>query len=216
MNATSDQAKLDEPSVDRPAWAPFALMGFIGLVACTNVASAVWARWVNTNPEGLLALSSRNRYLALCLAAGVPLLSYVLIAFVRLSVAFVICHLIGRAYSDKVLRWFRRFLGVNQKSLDAFQNGFEKSQWILIPFFAGSNIVAAISGIHRTPPRRLAGLLAVGIGARLVLIWWLARQFEDSLKHFLNVLQRYQLPALIVSIALVVIANIRNLRGGAS
>jgi hypothetical protein len=53
----------------RPFWAPVPLVLFVGLVICTNVANAVWARWVDTNPEGLLLLSSRNRYLALTLAS---------------------------------------------------------------------------------------------------------------------------------------------------
>jgi hypothetical protein len=61
---------LDEPEHVRPAWAPLSLVAFVALVICTNVASAVWAKWVNTNPTGLLILSSRNRYLALTLASG--------------------------------------------------------------------------------------------------------------------------------------------------
>ena len=48
-----------------PSWAPLALAAFVGLVIASNVASALWARWVEINPEGLLMLSSRNRYLAL-------------------------------------------------------------------------------------------------------------------------------------------------------
>ena len=69
----------------RPAWAPLTLVAFVALVICSNVASAVWARWVNTNPEGLLLLSSRNRYLALTLAAGVSLGFYVVIGFLRIG-----------------------------------------------------------------------------------------------------------------------------------
>ena len=37
---------------------------------CTNVANGVWARWVESNPEALLALSSRQRYLAFTVANG--------------------------------------------------------------------------------------------------------------------------------------------------
>ena len=53
---------------------------------------------------------------------------------------------------------------------------------MIIPFFAGSNLVAALSGIHRTPPRRLAVLLAVGIAGRLASIWWLAQIFDEQLE----------------------------------
>jgi hypothetical protein len=84
---------------------------------------------------------------------------------------------------------------------------------VLIPFFAGSNIVAALSGVHRTPPARLVALLSVGIAARLALIWWLARTFESQLVDFLELLQRYQWWAVGLSVAVVLLVNIRNLRG---
>ena len=108
--------------------------------------------WVETNPEGLLLLSSRNRYLALTLAAGVSVPVYVLIGFLRIGAAFLVCHMIGRAYHDDAIGWFRKYLGVRQDAIDSFNRGFSKAEWILIPFFAGSNIVAALSGVHRTPP----------------------------------------------------------------
>jgi hypothetical protein len=66
--------------------------------------------------------------------------------------------------------------------------------------------------VHRTPPLRLAALLSIGIAARLTLMWWLARTFETQLVDFLGWLQRYQWWAVGISIALVVIVNLRNFR----
>ena len=210
----TDSAAIDAPPPAhvRPSWAPLTLVAFVSLVIATNVASAVWARWVDTNPEGLLMLSSRNRYLALTLAAGVPVGTYVLIAFVRVGAAFVVCHMIGRAYQADAIGWFRKYLGVTPETIDSFNRGFSRAEWVLIPFFAGSNIVAALSGIHRTPPVRLAVLLSVGIGARLALMWWLARTFESQLVEFLEWLQRYQWWAVGISVALVLLVNLRNFR----
>ena len=197
----------------RPSWAPLTLVAFVLLVIATNVASAVWARWVDTNPEGLLVLSSRNRYLALTLAAGVPVGTYVVIAFLRIGAAFAVCHMIGRAYHDDAIGWFRKYLGVSQDAVDTFNRGFSKAEWFLIPFFAGSNIVAALSGVHRTPPVRLVVLLSIGIAGRLAMMWWLARTFEAQLVDFLEWLQRYQWWAVGISIAIVVLVNLRNFRG---
>jgi hypothetical protein len=205
---------LDEPEHVRPAWAPLTLVAFVALVICTNVASAVWARWVNTNPTGLLILSSRNRYLALTLASGVPLATYAIIATIRIATAFVVCHMIGRAYRHDALGWFTKYLGVTPDAIAGFNRGFAKAEWAIIPFFAGSNIVAALSGVHRTPPVKLAALLAVGIAGRLVLIWWMARTFEDQLVTILEWLARYQWWAVGISIAVVVLINLRNLRRG--
>lgn len=212
MNESAAIDTADTPHV-RPSWAPLTLVAFVLLVVATNIASAVWARWVNTNPEGLLMLSSRNRYLALTLAAGVPVGVYTVIAFVRVGAAFVVCHLIGRAYHDDALGWFRKYLGVTPETIDTFNRGFARAEWFLIPFFAGSNIVAALSGVHRTPPARLAVLLSVGIAGRLVLMWWLARTFEAQLVEFLEWLQRYQWWAVGISIGIVLLINVRNLRG---
>jgi hypothetical protein len=211
----ADSAAIDvaEPPHVRPTWAPLTLVAFVLLVIATNIASGVWARWVDTNPEGLLMLSSRNRYLALTLAAGVPVWIYALIGFLRIGAAFVVCHLIGRAYHDDAVGWFRKYLGVRPQAIESFNNGFAKAEWILIPFFAGSNIVAARSGVRRTAPVRLAALLSVGIAARLVLMWVLARTFESQLVEFLGWLQRYQWWAVAISIALVVLVNLRNFRG---
>lgn len=210
----SDASTLEptQPTHVRPRWAPLTLAAFIALVVCSNIASAVWARWVNTNPEGLLLLSSRNRYLALTLAAGVSLGFYVVIGFIRIAAAFIVCHMIGRAYRDDALGWFTKYLGITKESLDAFNQGFDKAEWLLIPFFAGSNIVAALSGVRQTPPVKLITLLSIGIAGRLALMWWLARTFEDQLVDFLEWLQRYQWWAVGISVGLVVLINARNLR----
>jgi hypothetical protein len=211
----TDSAAIDaaEPAHVRPAWAPLTLVAFVGLVIMTNVASGLWARWVDTNPEGLLMLSSRNRYLALTLAAGVPVSTYVVIAFLRVGAAFVVCHMIGRAYHDDAIGWFRKYMGVTPETIGTFNRGFARAEWFLIPFFAGSNIVAALSGVHRTPPVRLAVLLSIGIAGRLALMWWLARTFEAQLVDFLEWLQRYQWWAVGISIGLVLLINLRNFRG---
>ncbi len=178
------------------------------------MAAAFWARWVETNPAGLLALSSRNRYLALTLAAGVPVWQYAIIATVRIATAFVVCHLIGRAYRATALNWFTRYLGMSPEGLDGFQRIYERAKWVVIPFFVGSNIIGVISGVQRTLGRQLILLLGIGIAIRLTLFWWLARVFEAPLVDFLGWLQRYQWWVVGGSIALVFLVNGRNFSRG--
>ncbi|MET0145778.1 MAG: hypothetical protein ABW328_13485 [Ilumatobacteraceae bacterium] len=197
-----------------PRWAPLTLVAFVGLVVCTNVANVVWARWANTNPEGLMALSSRQRYLVLAVAGGISPFWYVVIGAARIAAAFLVCHVVGRAYREQALSWFTRYLGMSRSSLDTFNSGFAKAEVGLVPFFAGSNIVGVLTGIHRTPPLRLAILLGVGIAGRLALMWFLAKAFEDQLLDVLGFLQRYQWWALGISLAAVIGVNVRNLRRG--
>jgi hypothetical protein len=209
---------MSEATVDehvRPTWAPLTLVAFVALVICSNVAGATWAKLLGSSPTALLALSSRNRYLVLSLGADVPMLSYWVIGGLRIAAAFLVCHLIGRAYAHDALGWFTKYLGVTHEALDSFNRGFAKAEWVVIPFFAGSNIVAAISGVHRTPLPRLIGLLAFGIIARLALIWWLSSLFQEELESFVTWLQRYTWWLIGLSVVAVVIVNIRNFRRGA-
>ncbi len=199
----------------RPAWAPLTLVAFVALVICSNVAGATWAKLLESDPAALLALSSRNRYLVLSLGADVSMFAYWVIGSLRIAAAFLVCHLIGRAYAHDALGWFTRYLGVTHEALDTFNRGFAKAEWVVIPFFAGSNIVAAISGVHRTPLPRLVGLLAFGIIARLALIWWLSSLFQEELESFVTWLQKYTWWLIGISIVAVVLVNIRNFRRGA-
>ncbi len=198
-----------------PRWAPLTLVAFVGLVILTNIANATWARLVDVddpNAELLLLLSSRNRYLAFALGVDVSVVAYAVIGFLRIAIAFAVCHLIGRAYSYQATGWFKRYLGFTDEAETAFDRGFEKAEWALIPIFSGSNIVAVLTGVRRTPVRKLVLLLSIGIIGRLTLMWWLARFFEDQLQSFLEFTTRYQWWVLGISIGMVVLVNLRNLR----
>jgi hypothetical protein len=209
--ATADAAADHE----RPWWAPLTIVAFLALVACSNVANVVWADWVDEHPAGLLALSSRQRYLVFTAAAGIDVAAYVVIATLRIAAAFVVCHLAGRAFRHGLLRLFTRYLGLTPEAIDAYHAGLDKAEIVVVPFFVGSNIIAALTGIRRTAPARLALLLAIGIAGRLALMWWLATgPFEDEIKSVLRFVDRYTIPIIVASVALVLFVNVRNFRRG--
>ena len=198
-----------------PRWAPLTLVAFVSLVILTNIANATWAKLVDVNDpnaELLLLLSSRNRYLAFALGVDVSVVAYAVIGFLRIAVAFAVCHMIGRAYSYQATGWFKRYLGFTDEAEAAFDRGFERAEWALIPIFSGSNIVAVLTGVRRTPIGKLVLLLSIGIAGRLTLMWWLARFFEDELESFLRFTTRYQWWVLGISIGAVVLVNLRNVR----
>lgn len=207
-------AELAEPPV-RPWWAPLTIVAFVGLVICTNVANGVWAAWVEDHQAALLALSSRQRYLVFVAAGGIGVVPYVVIGSLRIAAAFMVCHLAGRAYRDDLLRVFTRYLGLTPEALAAYDRGLDKAEVFLIPFFAGSNIVAALTGIRKTSLRRVGVLLAIGIAGRLALMWWLAKAFEETVTDLLGFVGRYQLWVILISVGLVVLVNVRNFRSGA-
>ncbi|WP_116998162.1 hypothetical protein [Desertimonas flava] len=210
------EAELAELSEPAPWWGPLTIVAFAGLVICSNIANAVWAKWDNERPAGLLALSSRVRFLVAAVAAGIGVVPYIIIGTLRIAAAFVVCHLAGRAYRNGVLRVFTRYLGVTPEALESYHRGLDRAEIVVIPFFVGSNIVAALTGVRRTSPGRLAVLLAIGIAGRLALYWWLAKAFEGQIDDVMKFIDRYQIWAIGISIALVVLVNVRNLRRGAA
>ena len=212
MNTTAAD-EVTEPR-ERPAYGPLLLVAFVALVVCTNIANVVFARWVKTQPEQLIMLSSRNRYLIGAVGSGISPWSYAVIATARLTLAAAVCHFIGRAYGDHALRWFTRFLGMSQESVDRFEQQYRTAEWVLIPFFVGSNIVFVLSGMVETRWRRILPLLLAGIAARLALLWWLAKQFESEVKSVIDFLGRYQLPIIIGSFVIVILSNVVNIRRG--
>jgi membrane protein DedA with SNARE-associated domain len=197
-----------------PWWAPLTLVAFVSLVVCSYIGTAVSTKWVNTNPEGLLMLSSRVRHLLAVAGGGIDFWSYFWIGGLRLALAFVVCHLIGRAYGRTVLIWFGKYLGVRSEQIHSIMHLFHRAEWIVIPFFAGSNVVAAISGIARVSALRLTVLLTVGLVVRLVLWWEVARIADDEIDGVLDFLNTYQTPALIVSVVLTIGFVMLNLRRG--
>ena len=62
--------------------------------------------------------------------------------------------------------------------------------------------------------RRLAVLLSIGLVVRLVFWWIVARIADEQIDTVLDFLNKYQTPALIVSVVLTVVFVGFNLRRG--
>ncbi|CAN5408370.1 hypothetical protein BH10ACT2_BH10ACT2_15970 [soil metagenome] len=206
----TDAEILPAPRV--PRYGPLAIGAFVALVVCSNVAAATWAALDNEHPARLLLLSARNRFLVVTVPSGISPFTWSLLAFIRLGASAVVCHLVGRAYGDRALRWFWKFMGMPQEQVAKFEKAFANAEWVLVPFFVGSNIVWVLSGAAKTTWKRLVPLFAVGLAARLALLWWLSKQFEDEVRSAMRWVDRYQWWVIGISIAIVVMVNVRNLR----
>lgn len=211
------ESAVAQPSRPQPAGASGApwLIAFVSLVVCTNVANSVFARWVTVHPLGLLMLSSRNRYLAFtAIDSGISWWQWAGIGVVRLGAAAFVCHMLGRVYGDRALRWFWKFMGMSENGVRQFERQFDVAEVVLVPLFIGSNLVFVLSGAARSSWRRLVPLFLIGAAGRFALIWWLAHAFESQLRSVVTFLTRYQWPIIGISIAVVLLANLRNFRRG--
>ena len=212
VDAIDDVVVPPEPA---PRTGPVWVVLFVALVVCTNIAAGTWAALESEHPLKLLALSSRNRYLVLTVPAlSSSPLQWAIVGALRLMAAAIVCHMIGRCYGDRALRWFWRFLGMPQEQVAKFEQQVAKAEWIVVPFFVGSNIVWALTGAAKTTWRRLAPMFVVGTVGRLLLLRWLAHAFRSQLVSVINWTNKYQLYILIGSVVLVVLANVRNFRKG--
>ena len=196
-----------------PRHAPVWLVAFIGLLVAANVGSVMLSSLVDDHPAVLLALSSRNRHLVLTQPSDLAPWAWATIGALRLGLSAVVCHYLGRSYGDRALRWFYRYLGMPAEQVDTFERGFSDAEWVLVPLFVGSNIVWVLSGAAATPWRRLVPLAAVGIAARLALLWFLAEQFQSQLRSVIDVTTRYQTWFILGTLVIVVLTQVRNLRG---
>lgn len=192
---------------------PLSLGAFVALLVAANIGSILLTSLVDDRPGLLLALSSRNRHLVLTVPSDLGLPTWATIATLRLVTSAVVCHYIGRAYGDRALRWFWRYLGMPSEQVDRFEKGFTDAEIVLVPFFVGSNIVWVLSGAAGTKWRRLAPLAAIGIAGRLALLWWLAGRFESQLRDVIDVTTRYQTWFILGTLVLVVATQVRNFRG---
>lgn len=197
-----------------PRWAPLALLLWVGLVGLGYWATIVSPDWADDRPLDLMALHSRVRHLLAASARDVDPFVYAVIGTIRLSLSYWASYLVGRAYGRQVLVWFGKYLGTSREQIHNLLAGFHKAEWVIVPFFVGSNLVAAVTGIARTPLKRLIPLVYLGIAGRLVLWWIIGRLAEDEVDSVLDFIGRYQRPALIVSAIAVVGVIVFNLRRG--
>lgn len=198
----------------RPPWAPLTLVAWVTLVVGGYVGTAYAPQLVNDHPELLITLHARIRHLLLAAGTDISWWSFGAIASLRLALAYAVCHLIGRAYGRDVLVWFGRYLGVTAAQIQNILQLFHRAEWFVLPIFVGSNVVAAITGISRTPLPRLVALVSLGIVGRVALYWAIAKVFEEQVDGVLDFIATYQRPALVVTIVLTVVVIGINLYRG--
>jgi hypothetical protein len=188
------------------------LLSLIGaLVVASNVGTILSAHLAQDQPATLLALSARNRHLLLAVAAGIGLVPYTVISFVRLLVPAVAFYMLGTDYGDRGLAWLERQSGgTKPASIRWVERGFARAALPLVFFMPGSNLVCLLAGARRMATRTYAVVLAAGIVARLAFFWFLGKAFQKPLEAVLDWLTRYQWWIAGAFLALTLIQSFRR------
>lgn len=180
------------PHLNPPALARRAvLLGSGVLLAAGTFGSNIGPAWVDERPELTLLLSSRNRNLF----GSVPYVdprAYAVIGFVRVFLAGFVLFLLGRWYGRRAIEWTEGRIGELPSVYRWLQTGIDRAGWLLVLVMPGSNFVCLMAGHRRMPPVRFCILLAIGVAAKLVVLWIGGRIFEDQIRSFLDWIEDYQ------------------------
>lgn len=182
------------PPPHRPRWLlPLLGSGIVALVIATNIGNAVWARWVESNPIGLLALNSTNKYL-LGTSIVTDFWPYLAVASARLLAPDPLFYLLGYLYRDRALHWARRaFPGIDPivDQFEADTSTFKKALNGLV-LIMPNNPICLLAGVAAMPAWRFALLNVVGTVGRVVLMRQIGFFFEDQIRDVLDVVSEYQ------------------------
>lgn len=201
MSATAPDA---HPT--HPRWIlPVLGASIVALVVANNVGNAVWARWIESNPLGLLALNSSNKYLL-----GTSIVTdpwpYLGVASLRLLAPDPLFYLLGYLYRERALHWARRaFPGIDPivDQFEADRSAFKSVLNVLVVVMP-NNPVCLLAGVAAMPVWRFAVLNLIGTVGRVLLFRQIGFLFEDQIRDVLDVVARYQGWLTRASILLVV------------
>lgn len=187
----------------------------VGMVVLSLVAGwagdILFAQLVDRHPLALIALTPRNRNLALTTNVLDPV-SYYGVGFLRLVFSDPFYYLLGWWYGDRAIAWTER----RSRSYGPFvrdgERWFRKLSYPLV-FAAPNNIICSLAGATGMRPAVFLALNGSGTVARLVAIRVLGATFESPLSGIVDWIGRYRTPILVLSALAVAWTIFGELRG---
>jgi len=187
------------------------LVAGLALYVAGTIGSSIAPATIDDHPVTTLLLSSRNRNLF----ASVPFidpLPYAVVGFLRVLAAAVVLYLIGRWYGAKGIGWVEGQVGELPATIRWIQHGVYRAGWLLVVLMPGSNIVCLMVGHRRMPARTFLPLVSAGIALKLAVLWAGGKLFEDQIKGFLDLIERYQWWLVIALFAFTLVQSAGRMR----
>ena len=214
MRALSDKPIHPDP-IETPIRRPhlaFLIAPIVAMIVAGYAADALWPNLVQDHPLWLIGLSAKNRYLVL-IVNQVDLSSYYLIGVARLLLPDPFFFAIGWFYGPAALRWMERRTPTMSRYMTTLERWFGKWGAPLVVLFP-NNYVCLIAGVARMSPWLFAALNIVGTVGRLFMLQLLGDVFAGPISSILGFVSTWRLPLLAVSIGLVAITSLGELRRG--
>lgn len=184
----------------------------IAMVVAGYTADALWPDLVNSNPLLLISLSAKNRYLVL-VVNHVSLWSYFGVGTLRLLLPDPFFFALGWFYGEAALKWMERRTPTTGRYMRAVEGWFGKWGAPLVVLFP-NNYVCLVAGAAKMRPIKFAALNIVGTIGRLFMLQIVGDVFAGPIDSILGFIASWRIPLLVVSISLVAIFWISELRRG--
>lgn len=218
LRTVSDAVPLPDAAPQRPRWHLIALLVPVACVVTAGyTANITWAALVKDHPALLIALSPINRYLLLT-TNKLSAATYFGVGFIRHLLPDPFYWLLGYWYGKRALRWLletypmlRTLVGEEGQALEQ-----PETRKILYPlaFLAPNTWVSVLCGAARVPVGLFFTLNAAGTIARLVLFRWMGSVFHAEIRSIVDFVARYQWPATLISVVVVLIGIASQFRRG--
>lgn len=188
------------------------IVPILAMVVAGYIADALWPDLVNSNPLLLIGLSAKNRYLVL-VVNHVSSVWFFVIGTLRLLLPDPFFFALGWFYGEAALNWMERRAPTTGRYMRTVEGWFGKWGAPLVVVFP-NNYVCLVAGAARMNPIKFAALNIVGTIARLVMILFVGDVFSGPIDSILGFIANWRIPLLVVSISLVAIFWISELRRG--
>lgn len=188
------------------------LTPIVVMIVAGYTADALWPDLVNGNPLLLITLSAKNRYLVL-VVNHLSAWSYYLVGTIRLLLPDPFFFALGWFYGEAALRWMEQRTPTTGRYVRAIEKWFGRWGAPLVVLFP-NNYVCLVAGASRMSPFRFAILNLVGTIGRLLMLQVIGDVFAAPIDTVLDFVARWRLPLLVVSISLVAVYWVAELRRG--
>ncbi len=172
------------------------------LIAAAYVGDALATTWANRHPLLLVLLNARSRILILTTNQLSPVAYYVA-GTLRLLSSDPLFFLLGLWYGDAMVVWVEKRSKTFGGQIRLYEKAFTKAAYPLV-FIAPNAYICLFAGAAGMPVGSFFVVNIAGTVARLYLIRWLGEAFDAPIKSVLRFFDRYRIPLLVLSVALVV------------
>jgi membrane protein DedA with SNARE-associated domain len=184
------------------------------LVIASNVGDALATTLATTNPLALVALNARSRNLVL-VTNELDAFSYYTVATLRLLISDPLFFLLGYWYGDAAVHWMEKRTRTFGDTLRQIERWFGKAAYPLV-FLMPNNYICLFAG---AAGMSVVGFFVANITGTLVRLYLIRRvgeAFEAPIDGVLDFLGEYRIPLLVLSIVLVGVFSLIELRRGDS